>query len=147
MAEFRPSMYKPYLEETLMCFHCHDEFRTMPKLKAHLQEEFDTLKTRGRERVAREKERLEKKRKREEKQHRNKPTGAAGHASHNAMMMRPMSRKECASLDVSRQWRSGGSPAPQVSRRVSSRGVADQGRAPRRSAAGCSTWTHVRGPL
>ncbi|THH33854.1 hypothetical protein EUX98_g276 [Antrodiella citrinella] len=58
MAELKSSEYEPRLKAELACFHenCYELFKTMPQLKAHLQEEWD-------KRMAREKakrERLEK---------------------------------------------------------------------------------------
>ncbi|GBE81931.1 HIT-like domain-containing protein [Sparassis latifolia] len=54
-----PRQYEDRLKEDLMCFKCDDVFKTMPKLKEHLQQEWDRM-------AKREKAKLAKKRKREE---------------------------------------------------------------------------------
>jgi len=41
MAVMKQSRYEPLLKEDLSCWRCHSEFKTIPKLKAHLQEEWD----------------------------------------------------------------------------------------------------------
>ena len=66
MREFRPSMYKHLIDAPLQCFRCDQEFKFIPPLKKHLQEEFDAMVIHEKDRAAREQERLEKKRKREE---------------------------------------------------------------------------------
>ncbi|TCD68898.1 hypothetical protein EIP91_009448 [Steccherinum ochraceum] len=76
-AQLNPAEYEPFLKEDLVCFKCHKLFKNIPKLKEHLQEEFDAL-------IKREKakqERLAKqKRKREEKE-RNEREGSASTAT------------------------------------------------------------------
>jgi len=59
MASMKKSQYEPLLKEDLSCWRCHSEFKTIPKLKAHLQEEWDNE-------AKREKAKLERKRKRED---------------------------------------------------------------------------------
>ncbi|KAH9484331.1 Aprataxin [Psilocybe cubensis] len=47
--DFKPSKYEPILKESLRCFHCNEEMKNMPTLKAHLQEEWNKLERRGKE--------------------------------------------------------------------------------------------------
>ncbi|GJE86923.1 HIT-like domain-containing protein [Phanerochaete sordida] len=53
--QLKPSTYEPLLKHDLECFHCNEEFKTMPKLKEHLQEEWDTIAARERPIWARKK--------------------------------------------------------------------------------------------
>ncbi|KAL1751448.1 hypothetical protein FB107DRAFT_222006 [Schizophyllum commune] len=39
-----PVEYEKKLQEPLQCFHCYEEFRTMPRLKAHLKEHMERTK-------------------------------------------------------------------------------------------------------
>jgi aprataxin len=55
-ASLKPSVYEPLLKEPLECFRCHDELKNMPKLKEHLQAEFDAM-------AEQEKQKLRRKRK------------------------------------------------------------------------------------
>ncbi|EJD46088.1 HIT-like protein, partial [Auricularia subglabra TFB-10046 SS5] len=41
MAKLPKKQYEPLLKEKLMCFRCEQELKTIPALRAHLQEEFD----------------------------------------------------------------------------------------------------------
>jgi len=52
--------YEPMLKEDLSCWRCNTSMKNIPTLKAHLQEEFDSL-------AKREKAKIERKRKLEEK--------------------------------------------------------------------------------
>ena len=61
MAKLDHKQYEALLKGPLACFHCGEEQKNMPKLKTHLQEEFDTMS-------AREQSRLERKRKLEDRQ-------------------------------------------------------------------------------
>jgi len=58
MAKLDPTQYRPLLkDDDLCCWRCDRAFESMPKLKAHLQDEFDKL-------TKREKAKLDRKRKR-----------------------------------------------------------------------------------
>ncbi|KAH9951992.1 HIT-like domain-containing protein, partial [Amylocystis lapponica] len=57
MSKLKPSQYEPLLKEDLSCWRCGEELKNMPKLKAHLQEEWDVE-------AKREKARLQNKRRR-----------------------------------------------------------------------------------
>ena len=41
MAALKKSAYEALLKEDLVCWRCHSEFKNIPQLKAHLQEEWD----------------------------------------------------------------------------------------------------------
>lgn len=41
--ELKATTYEPLLKQPLECFWCEEEFKTMPKLKVHLQKEWDDL--------------------------------------------------------------------------------------------------------
>ncbi|OBZ75934.1 Aprataxin [Grifola frondosa] len=41
MIALKPSRYEPYLKEDMQCWRCNEVFKTMPKLKEHLQQEWD----------------------------------------------------------------------------------------------------------
>ncbi|OCH94948.1 HIT-like protein [Obba rivulosa] len=41
MSVLKPTQYEPLLKETLSCWRCGRDFKNMPTLKAHLQEEWD----------------------------------------------------------------------------------------------------------
>lgn len=43
MAKLPPTKYELLLKESLSCFHCASEQKNMPKLKKHLQEEWEKL--------------------------------------------------------------------------------------------------------
>lgn len=58
MSQLKPSQYEPLLKEPLECWRCNKEFKNMPLLKTHLQEEWDAE-------AKREKAKLERKRKRD----------------------------------------------------------------------------------
>ncbi|PCH38019.1 HIT-like protein [Wolfiporia cocos MD-104 SS10] len=58
MSELRPSQYEPFLKESLSCWRCYKEFKNMPLLKEHLQEEWDAEAKRERARLER-KQKLE----------------------------------------------------------------------------------------
>ncbi|TFY55641.1 hypothetical protein EVJ58_g8119 [Rhodofomes roseus] len=57
ISQLKPSHYEPLLKEPLDCWRCNKDFKAMPLLKSHLQEEWDVQ-------AKREKAKLEKKRKR-----------------------------------------------------------------------------------
>lgn len=57
MIKLDASQYEPLLKDSLCCWQCDRVMESMPRLKVHLQEEFDKLTTR-------EKAKLERKRKR-----------------------------------------------------------------------------------
>jgi aprataxin len=57
MIKLDASQYEPLLKDSLCCWRCDRVMESMPRLKVHLQEEFDKLTTR-------EKAKLERKRKR-----------------------------------------------------------------------------------
>ena len=44
MTRLDPVEYEKKLQEPLQCFHCYEEFRTMPRLKAHLKEHMERTK-------------------------------------------------------------------------------------------------------
>lgn len=69
MSQLKPSQYEPLLKEQLECWKCNREFKTMPLLKAHLQEEWEAE-------AKREKAKLERKRKRTP----DEPEGREGNA-------------------------------------------------------------------
>ena len=58
MSQLKPSQYEPFLKEPLECWRCNREFKNMPLLKTHLQEEWDAE-------ANHEKAKLERKRKRD----------------------------------------------------------------------------------
>jgi aprataxin len=60
MAKLDTKHYEPMLKEDLSCWRCNASMKTIPALKAHLQEEWDTQ-------AKREKAKIEKRRKIEEK--------------------------------------------------------------------------------
>jgi len=41
MSALKPAQYEPLLKEPLSCWRCSAEFKNMPTMKAHLQEEWD----------------------------------------------------------------------------------------------------------
>ncbi|KAG1768385.1 HIT-like domain-containing protein [Suillus occidentalis] len=57
ISQLKKGEYEPLLKEDLSCWKCDHNFSNMPKLKSHLQEEFDTLSDQ-------EKAKAERKRKR-----------------------------------------------------------------------------------
>lgn len=61
MAELNPKTYEALLKEDLSCWHCSVSMKNMPKLKEHLQEEWDKLATREKAKLDR-KEKLDAKR-------------------------------------------------------------------------------------
>ncbi|KAJ7905434.1 HIT-like domain-containing protein [Mycena olivaceomarginata] len=60
MAKLDTKHYEPMLKEDLSCWRCNASMKTIPALKAHLQEEWDTQ-------AKREKAKIERRRKMEEK--------------------------------------------------------------------------------
>lgn len=60
MAKLDTKHYEPMLKEDLSCWRCNANMKTIPALKAHLQEEWDTQ-------AKREKAKIERRRKMEEK--------------------------------------------------------------------------------
>ncbi|KAI0725168.1 HIT-like domain-containing protein [Fomitopsis betulina] len=61
MSQLRSGQYEPLLKEGLECWRCNKEFKNIPLLKTHLQEEWDAE-------AKREKTKLERKRKRDAKE-------------------------------------------------------------------------------
>jgi len=59
MSELKKSQYEPLLKDDLVCWRCGHIFKTMPTLKAHLQEEWEIE-------AKIEKAKVERKRKREQ---------------------------------------------------------------------------------
>ncbi|KAJ8598010.1 HIT-like protein [Rhizopogon salebrosus TDB-379] len=57
ISQLKTSEYEPLLKDNLSCWKCDRSFSNMPKLKSHLQEEFDNL-------AEKEKAKAERKRKR-----------------------------------------------------------------------------------
>ena len=47
MVKLDEATYEKKLKEPLECFRCAKEFKTIPALKTHLQEEFDRMAHRG----------------------------------------------------------------------------------------------------
>ncbi|KAI0064664.1 hypothetical protein BV25DRAFT_1852604 [Artomyces pyxidatus] len=47
MSQLKKSRYEPLVKEDLVCFHCARVMHNMPTLKAHLQEEWDTLRAKA----------------------------------------------------------------------------------------------------
>ncbi len=70
MSNFSSSTYEDILKEDLSCFKCRKEFRNMPQLKAHLEEEWQKECKSEKERIERrrkfERQALERKRRREQ---------------------------------------------------------------------------------
>lgn len=58
MSQLKPSQYEPLLKEPLECWRCSKEFKNIPLLKTHLQEEWDAE-------AKREEAKQERKRKRD----------------------------------------------------------------------------------
>ncbi|KAJ3486610.1 hypothetical protein NLI96_g4134 [Meripilus lineatus] len=69
VSQLKKTEYEPYLKEDLSCFHCSESFKNMPKLKEHLQEEWNKMSKR-------EKSKLERKRKRETEENENTNSNA-----------------------------------------------------------------------
>lgn len=65
MARLEEKEYEALIKTDLSCFHCGSVMANIPKLKAHLQDEFDTM-------ITKEAARAERKRKWEEKLASNK---------------------------------------------------------------------------
>jgi len=61
MAKLDPKQYEPILKQDMSCWHCGTPFKNIPKLKAHLQEEWDSQ-------AKQEKAKLDRKRLLEEKE-------------------------------------------------------------------------------
>ena len=64
MAELKKSQYEGLLKQELSCLHCNKTMKNIPSLKAHLQEEFEKLQTKAKDKTKIEGA-LQKKRKRE----------------------------------------------------------------------------------
>lgn len=74
MAELKKNQYEGLLKQELSCLHCNNTMKNIPSLKAHLQEEFDKLQTKAKDKAKIE-DTLQKKRKR---QIDDAPTSPAG---------------------------------------------------------------------
>ncbi len=65
MSELKRSQYEPLLKDDMSCFHCGQGFKTIPKLKEHLQDEWNKLAQRHNKNAANADNSASKKRKRE----------------------------------------------------------------------------------
>lgn len=58
MSKLRKSQYEPLLKEDLVCWRCEETFKSIPKLKEHLRQEWEKdavkAKTRNQKRKVRE---------------------------------------------------------------------------------------------
>jgi aprataxin len=54
MSALKVSQYECLLKEELSCFRCDQAFKTMPRLKEHLQEEWEKQKKRAQTKESRE---------------------------------------------------------------------------------------------
>jgi aprataxin len=60
MAKVNPRQYEPLLkDDDLCCWRCDRALGSMPKLKAHLQDEFDKLTNREKAKLERKKKRTD----------------------------------------------------------------------------------------
>lgn len=72
MAKLPPTKYELLLKASLSCFHCASEQKNMPKLKKHLQEEWEKLQTQAEN---------QKKRKFKSEINRDQPSSCQGEAT------------------------------------------------------------------
>ncbi|KAG2078122.1 HIT-like protein [Suillus decipiens] len=59
ISQLKRSEYDPLLKEDLSCWKCDRELSNMPKLKSHLQEEFDKLSDQEKEKAKRKRKRAD----------------------------------------------------------------------------------------
>jgi len=59
MSQLKMGEYEPLLKDDLSCWKCDRSFSNMPKLKSHLQEEFDKLSDREKAKAGRKRKRAD----------------------------------------------------------------------------------------